>query len=77
MTGISRAVRMALVVGGLIAVPLTTGSKGHLIRMNDAECEQLGGTCCDEQGSTCHPTGCNSRMCMQSNAYWNDTGQPC
>lgn len=70
----STLIRALAVVGGLVALPFTvSGSTGRL-RINDAVCEQAGGTCCYESGSTCYPNGCSNGLCSQDNAYWKSAG---
>lgn len=77
MSGRSRFLRVLVVVGGLAALPLTVGSSGRLIRVNEAQCEQLGGTCCDEQGATCYPNSCTNGLCSQPGAYWHEGSGRC
>lgn len=77
MSGVSRFLRVVLVAGGLAALPLTVGASGHLVKVNDAQCEQLGGTCCYEEGATCYPNNCSNQICSQARAYWKEGSGPC
>lgn len=77
MSGALRVLRVLVVVGGLAALPLTVGSTGHLVRLNEAQCEQYGGTCCYEEGATCYPNTCSNQICSQARSYWKGDNGPC
>ena len=49
----------------------TVSTKGDL-KVNEA---LAAGDCCDEDKSTCFPTGCHSSDCSEEDKYWKSDGK--
>ena len=64
---------LASVVMFSVATIGSISSSGDL-KVNEAF---AAGTCCDGQGGTCYPNGCQSADCAVDNAWWRSDGKRC